>query len=151
VGFLVAIQLAATRGQVFRVLQGLVQRPDLLVRVLVLQRGVRAVTYEEECIRKGLDLMAEARKLRVVPRAKRAPVGPKKKTIRYRERVAARLGKGGKPRDAIVTIDKAQTLRIRPFRGRKVYEMSMEQAVAWLMQKLVVPTEVGRPRRRRRS
>jgi len=72
-----------------------------------------------------------------------------KKTIRYRERVAARLGKGGKPRDAIVTIDRAQTLRIRPFRGRKTYEMSMEQAVAWLMQKLIVG-EVGKPRRRRR-
>jgi hypothetical protein len=72
----------------------------------------------------------------------------KKKTIRFRARVPARLGKGGKPRDAIVTIDKTLTMRIRPFRGRKTYEMSMEQVVSWLMQKLVVG-EIGKPRRRR--
>ncbi len=73
---------------------------------------------------------------------------PVKKTIRFRARIPARLGKGGKPRDAIVTIDKALVMRIRPFRGRKTYEMSMEQAVSWLMQKLVVG-DVGKPRKRR--
>jgi hypothetical protein len=78
-----------------------------------------------------------------------APAEPaKKKTIRFRARVPARLGKGGKPRDAIVTIDKTLTMRIRPFRGRKTYEMSMEQVVSWLMQKLVVG-DIGKPRRRR--
>jgi len=96
------------------------------------------MTYQEECELKAKELLSEPP----------PPAEPVKKTIRYRERIAARLGKGGKPRDAIVTIDKAQTLRIRPFRGRKTYEMSMEQAVAWLMQKLVVG-EVGKPRRRR--
>jgi hypothetical protein len=98
----------------------------------------RAFISEDEARRQAQELLSEP-----LP-----PVEPKKKTIRYRERIAARLGKGGKPRDAIVTIDKAQTLRIRPFRGRKTYEMSMEQAVAWLMQKLVVGDK-GKPRKRR--
>jgi hypothetical protein len=99
---------------------------------------VKAFISEEEAKRQVAEILGEP-----VP-----PPEPIKKTIRYRERVPARLGKGGKPRDAIVTIDKAQTLRIRPFRGRKVYEMSMEQAVAWLVQKLVVGDK-GKPRRRR--
>lgn len=73
---------------------------------------------------------------------------PVKKNVRFRARVPARLGKGGRPRDAIVTIDRALTMRIRPYRGRKTYEMSMEQVVGWIMQKLVVG-EVGRPRKRR--
>jgi hypothetical protein len=96
------------------------------------------MTYQEECELKAKELLAEPP----------PPMEPVKKTIRFRARIPARLGKGGKPRDAIVTIDKTLTLRIRPFRGRKTYEMSMEQAVAWLMQKLVVG-EVGKPRRRR--
>jgi hypothetical protein len=96
-----------------------------------------AYISEEEARRQAKELMAPSE-----------PPAPVKKTIRYRERVAARLGKGGKPRDAIVTIDKAQTLRIRPFRGRKTYEVSMEQAVAWLMQKLIVPDGLGKRRRR---
>ncbi len=83
-----------------------------------------------------------------------APAEPptkKTKTIRYRDQVKAFLGKGGKPRDAIVTIDKHQTMRIRPIRGRskQAYELTMEQAVAWLMQKLRVPEKIGKPRRRR--
>lgn len=97
------------------------------------------MTYQEECERKARELLAEPP----------PPPEPVKKTVRFRARVPARLGKGGKPRDAMVTIDKALVLRIRPFRGRRTYEMSMEQAVAWLMQKLVVG-EVGKPRRRRR-
>lgn len=94
------------------------------------------MTYQEECEAKARALLAE-------------PPPPRKPSVRFRARVSANLGKGGKPRDAIVTIDKALTLRIRPFRGRKTYEMSMEQAVRWLMQKLVVPESVGKPRRRR--
>lgn len=99
----------------------------------------RAFISEEESRRQVQELLAEPP----------PPLEPVKKTIRYRQRVAARLGKGGGVRDAIVTIDKAQTMRIRPFRGRKTYELSMEQAVAWLMQKLRVPESVGKPRRRR--
>lgn len=108
------------------------------MRLRVLEGSVSAAAFisEEEARRQALELLA--------------PVAAAKKTIRYRERVAARLGKGGKPRDAIVTIDKAQTLRIRPFRGRITYEMSMEQVVAWLMQKLVVGDR-GKPARRRRA
>ncbi len=98
-----------------------------------------AFISEEEARRQVRELLAE-------PAA--PPTEPVKKTIRFRARIPGRLGKGGKPRDAIVTIDRALTLRIRPFRGRKTYEMSMEQAVAWLMQKLVVG-EVGKPRKRR--
>jgi hypothetical protein len=107
-------------------------------------------TFAEEAERAGRDLFKKQK-----PAFAPANLGtsddppPVKKTIRFRARVAAHLGKGGKPRDAIVTIDKALTLRIRPFRGRKTYEMSMEQAVAWLMQKLVVG-EIGKPRKRRR-
>jgi hypothetical protein len=97
-----------------------------------------AFISEEEARRQVRELFAE-------PVATAEPV---KKTIRFRARIPGRLGKGGKPRDAMVTIDKALVLRIRPFRGRKTYEMSMEQAVAWLMQKLVVG-EVGKPRKRR--
>lgn len=97
------------------------------------------MTFAEEAERAGRELLNE-------PLAEPVPV---KKTIRFRARIPARLGKGGKQRDAIVTIDKTLTLRIRPFRGRKTYEMSMEQAVAWLMQRLVVG-EIGKPRRRRR-
>ncbi len=102
----------------------------------------RAFISEEEARLQVKNLFSEP-----VPEV--GPAEPKKKTIRYRERVQARLGKGGGPRDAIVTIDKAQTMRIRPFRGRKTYELSMEQAVAWLMQKLRVPESIGKPRRRR--
>jgi len=96
------------------------------------------MTFAEEAERAGRELLKEP-----LP-----PLEPVKKTIRFRARVPARLGKGGKPRDAIVTIDKALTMRIRPFRGRKTYEMSMEQVVSWLMQKLVVGDK-GKPRRRR--
>jgi len=96
------------------------------------------MTFAEEAEKAGRDLFKE-------PLVE--PV-PAKKTVRFRARVPARLGKGGKPRDAIVTIDKSLTMRIRPFRGRKTYELSMEQVVAWLMQKLVVG-EIGKPRRRR--
>ncbi len=99
------------------------------------------MTYQEECELKAKELMAEP-----LP-----PSEPKKKNIRYRERVIAHLGKGGKPRDAMVTIDKHQTMRIRPIRGRskQAYELTMEQAVMWLMQKLRVPESIGKPRRRR--
>jgi hypothetical protein len=97
------------------------------------------MTFAEEAERAGRELLRE-------PLPEPVPV---KKSIRFRARVPARLGKGGKPRDAIVTIDRALTLRIRPFRGRKTYEMTMEQAVAWLMQKLIVPAHVGKPRKRR--
>jgi len=96
------------------------------------------MTFAEEAERAG----------RVLLKVPLPPLEPVKKTIRFRARVPARLGKGGKPRDAIVTIDKALTMRIRPFRGRKTYEMSMEQVVSWLMQKLVVGDK-GKPRRRR--
>ncbi len=98
------------------------------------------MTYDEECVLKGLQLMKD-----------RLEPPPPKKTIRFRARVPAHLGKGGKPRDAIVTIDKTLTMRIRPVRGRssQAYELSMEQAVAWLMQKLRVPEKIGKPRRRR--
>jgi len=96
------------------------------------------MTYQEECEAKARALFAE-------------PVEPIRKTVRYRARIPANLGKGGKPRDAIVTIDRANTMRIRPVRGRskQAYELSMEQAVAWLMQKLRVPEKIGKPRRRR--
>lgn len=97
-----------------------------------------AFISEEEAKRQVQDLLAE-------------PPPPPKPHLRFRARVPARLGKGGKPRDAIVTIDKALTVRIRPFRGKISYDMSLEQAVAWLMQKLVVPDSVGKPRKRRRS
>jgi hypothetical protein len=96
------------------------------------------VTFAEEAERAGRDLLKEP-----LP-----PADPVRKTIRFRARVPARLGKGGRPRDAIVTIDKALTLHIRPFRGRKDYSMSLEQAVGWLIQKLVVGDK-GRPRKRR--
>jgi len=105
----------------------------------------RAFISEDEARRQAQELLSEPPPVE----PKKKPVEPKKKIVRYRERIPARLGKGGKPRDAIVTIDKAQTIRIRAFRGRKTYELSMEQAVAWLMQKLRVPESVGRPRRRR--
>lgn len=106
-------------------------------------------TFAEEAERAGRELFKTPPKPAPAPNPASATGEPVKKTIRFRARVAAHLGKGGKPRDAMVTIDKALTLRIRPFRGRKTYEMSMEQAVAWLMQKLVVG-EIGKPRKRRR-
>ena len=110
-------------------------------------------TFAEEAERAGRELFktpVKAPKPTFAPPDFGGELPVKKIPLRFKARVAAHLGKGGKQRDAIVTIDKALTLRIRPFRGRKTYEMSMEQAVGWLIQKLVVG-EVGKPRRRRSS
>lgn len=85
------------------------------------------MTFDEEAAAKGRELLANL-----------PPADPPKPRVRFRARIAGRFGKGGRPRDAIVWIDKALTFRVRPYKGRKVYEMALEQLAAWAVQRLAM-------------
>lgn len=77
------------------------------------------------------------------------PPEPRKPRVRFRARIPGRFGKGGKPRDAIVWIDKPLTFRVRPYKGRKVYALALEQVAAWVVQRLAMGE--ARQRRARRK